>query len=368
LLELLILVVLAAHLWAMNLASAGPLLCIGLRGVNSESLGLRDRCGQTLAWWSLTAMAVGMVTGGALIFAPPTTGLHVAMGRFPTRAYWFAAAELVFSLGCLLLYVLTWNRMRRWRWLHAIWAILSATNLLYHFPPLMIVLAKLAANAAWSEAAVIPRPTFLVLMRRGDVLSLTSHFALSSIAVAAVTVLWLLARATEAMNESDQISLRRVARGAAVIALLASVLQLPVGIWVLSSLPSDSRNALLGENILNSSLFVGGVIAAMLLLHRLGDIALGEVDAKNLRRAGWLLAIVVLLMTATLHAVRKDHAACAIHGINQKSREEILFTAFPSYSHLVRAARFWKPPYLTGSFLTSSSGPPGSLPAAINSA
>ncbi len=326
LLELLIVVVLAVHLLAMNLASAGPLMCIWLRGITGEPGSLRGRLGLRLAWWSLAAMIVGIVTGLGLILAPPSVGLHEAMGRFPVRAYWFAGAELAFSLGCLVVYVLSWNRMRRWRWFHAFWAVLSATNLLYHFPPLMIVLAKLAANAAWSEAAMIDRSTFLPLMVRGEVLSLSTHFGLASLAVAAVAVLGLLARQKD--GESNQNALRHVARIAALIALLASVPQLPVGFWVLSTMPSASRDALMGGNILSSLLFAGGVMATMLLLHRLVDVAMGGVNPRNLQCVGWLLLVVVLLMTATSLTASHGHAVRAISTLNEKSRGEVASTAY----------------------------------------
>ncbi len=294
------------HLLAVNLACAGPLLCIGLHRRGGRD-SLRDRLGRALAWSSPAALFLGLVTGGMLVLAAPSAGLLEALARFPVRAYWMAGTELIFSLVCLLVYALSWKRLSRRPWLHALVSLLGTSNLLYHFPPLMVVLGKLSVDPTWSESAQIDRPVFLELMARGEVLSLTMHFGLASIAVASVGVLLLISRSKS--DDLEQPSAKQIARGAATIALLASLLQVPVGVWVLATVSTAERNALLGHDTLSSLLFVCGLLLTFLLMRRLAGIAMGEVDSASLRRAGWLLATLVLLMTATLRSSREDSAA-----------------------------------------------------------
>ena len=112
-LELLTTLLLAVHLLAMNLASAGPVVCIWLRWGGNE---LNDSLGRQLAWWSIVALVLGMVTGGLLIVTTPGDGLWNALARFPANAYWFAAAELVFSLVCLVAISGGWQVLNKW-WL-----------------------------------------------------------------------------------------------------------------------------------------------------------------------------------------------------------------------------------------------------------
>ena len=64
--ELLIIPVLAVHLVTLNLASAGPMVCLWLRRRKHPDYELRDRVGQRLAWWSVWAFVVGMLLGGAI--------------------------------------------------------------------------------------------------------------------------------------------------------------------------------------------------------------------------------------------------------------------------------------------------------------
>lgn len=295
-------VMLAVHLLAMNVASAGPLLGIwlGRRPADTDS-SLRDEIGRRVAWLSVWAMFLGILTGGGLMCFSASAGLLAAIDRLPNRALWFAALELAFSLACLLLYAGFWNAFRRHRWWHALIALLSSSNLLYHFPPLMSVLGKLAADPGWAKAEILNRQAILPLMARSEVLALTTHFTLASVAVAAVAVLWLLSGTYE--DRWEKLG-QPIARQAAWTALLASALQVPVGVWLLISLPQSDRMAMMGNHPVASLTFVGSLLLTFVLLQRLLIIAIGSVKRQDLRRVSWLLATLVLLMTATLHSLR----------------------------------------------------------------
>ena len=298
-LEALTTILLAVHLLAMNVASAGPLVCVWL-GWRQQKFGeLGSQLGQKLAWYCVLALIVGMVTGALLLLTIPGNNLWSALRRFPANAYWFAGAELVFSLVCMVSLAAAWNIVSKW-WL-AVLAFASASNLLYHFPPLMAVIGQLAANSRWTAEPIIDRPTQLKLMAYDEVLALSFHFGMSSLAVAALVVLDLLSRKSveEISHES-----RSIARGTSTIALSASLLQVPIGVWLLTSLPATSRTALMGHSIWTSLAFIAALVTTIKLLQLLVMVALGETDKKNLRQVVSLACAVVLLMTMSLRLSR----------------------------------------------------------------
>lgn len=298
----LIVPLLTVHLWSMNLASAGPLLGIWLRWAGEQD-SLRSRVGRSIAWLSVWALLIGMATGAVQLLAFPSSGVFAALQRMPSRGLWFAGAELLFSLACLLGYAWGWDRLRGHRWLHALLAVATSSNLLYHFPPLMSVLGALATNPNWAKAEELNRAALKPLMVRGEVLALSAHFALASIAVAGVTVLWLLSK--EKSGEQEQAA-PALARRAAWVSLVATALQLPVGGWLLIAVPQAMRTSIMGSSLVASLAFIGGLLLMFLLLQRLLTIAIGTATPHDLRQACWTLGGLVLLMTATLFASRHE--------------------------------------------------------------
>lgn len=306
LLTLLVIVLLAIHLISTNLASAAPLMSIWLDRPTDSGDSSRGDLGRRLARMAVAALLLATLTGAGLILAPPSARLADVLRRFPAGAYWSAGSELVFSLVCLLVYAGCWNRWRRWRWLHAGVALLSVTNLLYHFPALMIVISKLATDPGWTTSAVIERSELIRLALCSEVLSLTLHYVLASIAVSGVAVLWMLARNGDLTT--DPAATRRVARVAAGVGLFASLAQLPVGVWVLMSTTGPIRGALLGEALLPSLLLGVGILLTLLLLQKLAAVMLGEVEFEKLPRLGWLLFAIVFSMVAMLSLARADRS------------------------------------------------------------
>lgn len=294
-LELLSIPLLAIHLLAMNLASAGPLISGWLRWRGDE---FSTASGRRFIGWSIYAFLLGILTGGLLIITIPGDSLWAALGRFPANAYWFAGAELLFSFACMLLIGWGWRRLNKWG--IAALAFISATNLLYHFPPLMAVIGKLAANPQFSEVEVIERPALLELMGRGEVMALSFHFGCSAIAVSAIALLFLVS-SDQSAESPGRIS---VVRGAAGTAFIATLLQIPVGVWLLMSLPGTSRMALMGKSLGGSLAFMSAMVLSLILLQRLFAATLGDVERKNLRTIVTLTCFVVLLMTASLRLSR----------------------------------------------------------------
>jgi hypothetical protein len=282
---------LAVHLLAMNVAAAGPLVCAWLVQLGGDGEAALAR---HMARRSLAALGAGILLG-ALMFAPPNAALRAALSRFPASTYWFAAAELAFSAVCMTALA----TFARRQWPRAAWAtaIATASNLLYHFPPLMGIIGKLSADPRWASEKVITHSVLRRLAARPEVLALSAHFAVASIAAAAVLALWpnKLDAATPA-GKFERIPLRRLA----IAALVATVLQIPIGLWMLVTASPATRDELMGGGFAASACFLAGVVAAIALLQTLAAIALGEDTPRMRRRAAWLLAMVVALMSATL--------------------------------------------------------------------
>jgi hypothetical protein len=297
-LELATILLLSIHLLAMNIASAGPMIAVWLTWHGSADLP-RSSLGRQMMWLSIAGLCIGMHTGGLMLLSSPSEGLALALKRFPANAYWFALAELVFSLMCMSIGVALWNRVSKW-WL-AILAFATSTNLLYHFPPLMAMIGELANNPNWTDIEIINRPDVLKLMRHSEVLSLTFHFGMSSFAVSAIAVLALITRRSE-----DDAVAATTARKSALIALVASLSQVPIGVWLLTSLSNTSRSALTGDNLFASMAFIIAILGTIKLLQTLLSIALGQTDAKTLRTAAAHVCVVVLLMTTSLRMSRKS--------------------------------------------------------------
>lgn len=298
---------LALHLLAANVAAAGPLIAAWMAGRGAAGVVAARR----LVGWALVALVVGGVLGAGLLLAP-SEALRVAVARFPAQAWWFAGIELGFSAVCLagMMAALRGERRRlKTAWLLA---VLSASNLLYHFPPMMAVVGRIANEPRWAEGAVITRRAMVQMSLRPEILSLWVHFSLASFAVAAVAAIGLVESpathdAASATRTADPPE--RLTRGLAGIALAASALQLPVGGWLLAASEVGMRDAMLGGDLPATASLLGGVLATMALLQSLAALMMGDATLAMRRRTIWLTLVVVVLMSATLSLARAAGAA-----------------------------------------------------------
>lgn len=292
-------ILLTCHLLTANVASIGPLVAVWLH--------LRGRKGDDLAWWAgrrlalfalvslIAAYGFGFIQLG-ISWLGFYEGNWEAMSRISKQELGFIVAELVFSLACLAIYFGTWDRWRNRSWLHGTFALLGAANLLYHFPPLMAALGALSARPELSDSLELTHDALREVILRPEVLSLSLHFLLASIAVVGVAVMHI---AAARLPENEAAASALIVRGA-WMGLLASLLQFAVGMWVLIALPARSRDGLIGHDPLGTILFVGSILGAIALLHNLAGIALGRVERSQIRRSIWLLVAVVILMTGAL--------------------------------------------------------------------
>jgi len=285
--------VLAAHLLAMNLASAGPLACVWMewRGRRQHPETGTASLVARLAWHAWYALIAGVLLGLLLGWLDWVRGdrLVTILPAFSRKLAW-GIAEIACSIAWTGLYCgwLSWRPPQTGlaRAMHRSLAILSATNLLYHFPILLRVLSKAAHGQIQLPHEPITAAHFRLWAFQPDVVAQAVHFALASIAVTGVYVL--------ICGGANEVWRRHAARAA----LAASLLQIPVGVWLLAHLPEQAQ--LLGGSIPSAVAFGTSIVLAFSLMHHLAAASFGETDRPQIRRIAALLLLTVLCMTATL--------------------------------------------------------------------
>lgn len=307
-LELVIIPVFALHLACVNLAAGGPLVAIGLAWQEGNGDETAGDAGRWLAGVSLGGLVAGGVLGvllGALTWPPGAVG--EVWRRLDSRLS-FGIAEIVFSLALHAGFWLWWKwgpLTEFWqKGLHRSLAVLSATNLLYHFPPLFAIAGRVA-RGEWAGPNPILSPEFRGLLLKGSILSQSVHFLLASIAVAGVAVLLWTAlrrqsRGADEKPDAEAASLATLARQAAWIGLIPTVLQAIVGLWVFTSLPEPMQYRLVGQNPLALVIFGLSLAAALWLAHDLLATTASDEPTAHGRSSTLLMAATILLMTATL--------------------------------------------------------------------
>jgi len=305
--EALLAVALTCHLLLINLAMTGPLCCVWLdvrarrqADVSIQIVGVR------LAQWAFAALILVLVSGGLLVCVLWLMGdqrLFLAARRIPGRIS-NGAWEVLFSVVCLGFYTWWAARHRPERrllcWLQRLLAILAATNLMYHFPPLFTILWQLQREPL-PATDLLDGAAFRAMMLTAEVLAFTFHYWLASLATSAMAVLLLAERTTDeygTFHESLMIAGGRVA-------LAASLLQIPTGVWLLSVLPSTQQTALLGNDLMATLLLVAALIATWFLLQQLAAVAWGDTQDGGTWRTMALLCCIVLLMSGTLVRSRR---------------------------------------------------------------
>lgn len=308
--KLLIILILAVHLLCMNAASAGPLLATWLDWRERRGHWVAGRAGRFLATTSLVLYLMGIVLGLALAWLVWSGAFWREFnGLLPSRIY-FGMWELLFS-AALLIVIAAW-----WRWApggtiarlgRSVLAAATATNLMYHFPPLFVVAATLSAGEG-ATLGPIDNGAFRRLIWQGEVFALTIHFWLASFAVAAVLLAAYAAWSAGDVDSPDQEAARLAAWGGR-LALFTTLLQIPVGLWLTMELPLLRQNRVMGADLGATTLLAAGVLAALALMHVLASISLGDARRRTVFRAVLLMLAVIVLMTAALRQSRPPEAS-----------------------------------------------------------
>lgn len=293
----------AFHLLCVNVASAVPLVAVWLERRAARRDPVAELLTPPLAWHGIGALILGIGAGlayGLLLWNPA----YREASRLLADKIYFGVWELVFSLVLMLGHALWWNLQPRpgkiARWTRGAVALLAGTNLIYHFPVLMVVFARLATG---DDSAAVPLTPadFRAKLTDPSVLSRAIHFWLAAIAT---TGAWLLVLAIRwQSNPYREYAAGRIAVWGGRIALIPSLLQIPTGVWLLSTLSPTAQARLLGGHLPSTLVFGVSVLLAMGLMHQLAAISMGEIAKGRLLRAVSFLAIVVVLMAAVLRQV-----------------------------------------------------------------
>jgi hypothetical protein len=258
-----------------------------------------------LAAWSIGLLGIGAALG-ALILASLWWGdrreIFSAAPLLPPRKLEYAAVELLFSLLCMAAYLALGNRAIEcggWRRVvHHLLAFAAATNLIYHFPPLFLALRRLGdADAAMVQAQ------FRSLIFAPPIASMWLHHTLAGFAGAGVWTMFV-SRSTRRSGEAGQPARTTGVSWGARIALVATLFQIPVGLWVLAALPE--QDALLGGDAITTGLLAAGIAVALALMHHLAAASLGQVEHSAPQRCLALLLAVMLLMNAANYRARQS--------------------------------------------------------------
>lgn len=302
LLDLLIIVLLTAHLLAVNIATAAPFVCLwlGWRARRRDD-ALAKSAGKWLAMQSMVGLTGGIVLGGLVLGAVwlhrPEPFLRAAE-LIPRSRFWFGIGELAFSYVLLLVYLLTWERSAG-RWWHAALAFLAGTNIIYHFPALFSAIGVLSTRPELWNKPPLERGAFLALLADPETLARTLHFILASFAVTGVM---LLAHAGRyARREATEAEAARLSVWGGWLALVPTVLQLLGGLWLLFVSPTALQTALTGGEMGTTLLFGISLLAAFGLLPALAAAAFGAAGRKERLRAMIFLGMTILGMVAARH-------------------------------------------------------------------
>ena len=292
---------LSLHLLLMNLAAVGPLLAIwldmrSLRRDQPEVAGI----GRLVGWVSLGAFGLGILLGlaqGGLIWLEGDKAYFTALSYVWDSKVIYVLWEIGFSAVCLAIYVAWWQYGQRaagWqRIVSRLLALLAATNLLYHFPPLFTIVGMMARGEVTVDPPV-DSGEFRSLLFQSEVIWFTLHFWFASFAVSGLlTGMLCLKRLPDKQREST-------AGAAFIIALVATLLQIPVGFMLTTSLNSGQQSRLMGGDPLCTAFFAIGVGMALWLMNLLAGLAFFEREAKKAHQAAMVLGGTILLMTAAM--------------------------------------------------------------------
>jgi hypothetical protein len=289
-----IVLLLTTHLLTMQLAACGPLVTVAFDLCRVPHALLAP-----LTRWSWIAFWIGVVAGllvGAIQVFLLGRDYLPAMRLLRYKLGW-GIAELAVYAVCMLLYLWGWNgvlRKTRWRraW-HMFLAVTAATNLLYHFPTLMLLFARIVSSRLRLVEAV-DAVAYRQLAFGSDVLAGTVHFWIASFVTTGIVAAWIVVRHGGKREVHVGIWSSR-------IGLVASLLQVPTGIWLLTVLPPVERDRLLGNDLVAAGLLGVAIVGTLSLTHQLALLSFGHGGEPQIKRtAGTLVLVVATMVGVTL--------------------------------------------------------------------
>lgn len=317
--ELVIVALLSVHLMLVDLAMAGPLAALWLESGGSRS-GSEKRVAiaRTMLRWSATSLAIAIVLGGVLLtlfwYSDRYENYFDAISKVPRSRLWSGLGELVFYYLCLGAHAFWLRRPpigKPLRYFMRLLPVMAATDLMFHFPPLFAVISVLAGRPSQRGAieTVLGRGDYYSLLIDAEVLSRVVHVWIAAVAVTGVAV---MIASRQIASEADEGTV--VIGGEASIAvigarwsLLATLLQVPVGLWLAFSMSEDARTAVFGGDVVATALFGISLLLTLQLLHSLASISLGEASARSIWKVAIVMFAIVLAMVGVLYRANRQH-------------------------------------------------------------
>ncbi len=294
-LELCVTVLLALHLLCVNVATAGPLVCMWFETRERKDPLVR-RTGQFLANASVVLLVVGIVIGfwvGWLSWSPT----YREALSFLSRRIVTGLAEIAFSLILMAIYAWWFVAVRepsRWHRVgRATLPLLASTNLMYHFPLLFVILTNTIGQSNL-PGEPLGSAEFLRMISQSDVLARIVHFWMASLAVTGVLLM-----VYAVMRVPDPSDAGRVAVWGGRIAVVPTFLQLPIGMWILFSMTDRVQQRLMGGNFMATTLLAISILIALWLMHQLSSIAMGNVTRRGVVLSASAMLLAIILMTGT---------------------------------------------------------------------
>jgi hypothetical protein len=317
-------ILVSLHLAAMNVAGGAPLASAWLEWRERRAGAVTTAAADYLAGAALFSLLTGIVLGLGLIglrWSP--TFVELWSGPMARKMYW-ALGELVFSLALAAGYWAWRMRARKpgafGRAGRVFLPLLSGTNLLYHFPALFLVASHLTEEGLTSGPSLTARE-FRQQMTTGATPALIVHVILASIAAAGIALLGLALRWQRQNRDAEE--LKRLTAGAARLALVPTVLQILVGLWILVQIEPLTQSQLLGGNLPAAACFLAGVLGAFWLMQLLAGLAFGEVERRAIIKSMAAFLGTILLMTAAWHAARAKPLPASVHRLRVLAARQV---------------------------------------------
>lgn len=302
--SLLLILIFALHLMCVNVASAGPLVAAWLDWLEGRGNQLAGQAGRYLAWWAATLLLPGGILGALVGAAFWNADYREILTRLSSKIH-FGVWEAVFSLVLMVGHVMWWRARPAAKWgersARILVALLASTNLLYHFPMLFAVIEH-TVSAGDAAGEPITSTDFRALIVQPTILSRAIHFVLAAIAMCGVMLLGYALRLQR--RQANSADVQRVAAWGGQIALIPSLAQLPVGLWLTATLNRPLQSAVTGNDLIATLLLLSSIALAIWMLQTLAAIAIGDSQRSKLVKAMVLMVVVITLMSGVLQRLR----------------------------------------------------------------
>lgn len=295
---LLLVLIFSLHLVCMNLAAGGLLVASGVELFAGKDSERAAKLSAKLASHAAMGLIAGAALGGVmLLYFWSANYQDIFLRRLGTRPA-FSLVQVGFSL---VLHTIQW----RWtkastagagRYWRAALALVSSTNLIYHFPTLFAIVAEIVTTST-ADSPAIDRKQFYAFLGSGPILSHAAHFFLAALATSGVV---------GAIFVRDEPAPAGIRGFCSSIALLSTVLQIPVGIMVYMTLPASAQRGLIGDNLPLSIAFLASLASALWLMQSLMSQLPGDSPKTRPIWSGAALLLTILLMSGVLWGTRKS--------------------------------------------------------------